>query len=89
MGCGMSRLPRERLYYSDKPGDDWDAQYAAHRQGVRNATSNPLYQAELQREARNNKIYIQHPNDYEQRPGYEPRPHMPMGINRISQFYDA
>lgn len=44
MGCGMS-VPRERLHYSTHPGDTWDAQYAAHRRGVRSATTDPVYEA--------------------------------------------
>lgn len=86
MGCGMSKQSRERLYYSERPGDPWDAQYAAHRQGVRNMTSDPRYQAEWQRRRSNTTTHITHPIDQLERNERSDQPVMHVGIERQSMI---
>ena len=86
MGCGMSKQPRERLYYSERPGDSWDAQYAAHRQGVRNMTSDPRYQAEWKRRRSNNTAHITQPIDQLERSESSDQPVMHVGIERQSMI---
>lgn len=63
MGCGMS-VPRERLHYSEQPGDNWDAQYAANRQGVCNATADLGYEVEWQCTRREAKDLVKNPQRF-------------------------